>query len=288
MLLVTGWHEVLQALSKVQLTLIGLALGLSVCNYLLRYLRWRVYLQHLHAKVPWLEGLAIYIAGFALTATPAKAGEMVRGIFLQKFNVPFSVNVSTFLTERLSDLCAAILLASCGLWFYQGGQALIASTLVLLIISGLALRYLNKSGRLLAWIRQKSWLAPRLIVVRTMLAETRRCHHPRLLVQGLLLGTLAWAVEGYALHVLISAVGYEISVLQSLAIYGTAILAGALTFLPGGILGAEATLLVLLKMSGVELQDAVVIMLLSRLTTLWFSVVLGSCVLLPRLKQYWR
>jgi uncharacterized protein (TIRG00374 family) len=53
-------------------------------------------------------------------------------------------------------------------------------------------------------------------------------------------------------------------------------LAGALSFLPGGLGGAEAVMGVMLVAFGADGAAAVAITLLCRIATLWFAVALGG------------
>ena len=55
-------------------------LGLSLLNYALRFVRWQWYLSRLGHAIPAPQRALIYLAGFALTTTPGKAGEAGRGI----------------------------------------------------------------------------------------------------------------------------------------------------------------------------------------------------------------
>ena len=56
-------------------------------------------------------------------------------------------------------------------------------------------------------------------------------------------------------------------------------LAGAVSFLPGGLGGTEATMVGLLAWSGMALPDAVAATVLIRVCTLWFAVLLGVAAL---------
>ena len=52
-------------------------------------------------------------------------------------------------------------------------------------------------------------------------------------------------------------------------------LSGALSFLPGGLGGAEAAMIALLVAGGTVVGTAVLATLICRAVTLWFAVVLG-------------
>ena len=61
-----------------------------------------------------------------------------------------------------------------------------------------------------------------------------------------------------------------------IGIYAIAVLAGVLSFLPGGLGSTEAVMGVLLVAFGADGSAAVAITLLCRVATLWFAVALGG------------
>lgn len=113
-----GWHEVMAAFLAVGFMGLLMALGLSLINYGLRFLRWQTYLSVLGHPLPIVPSGLIYMAGFALTTTPGKAGEMLRGVFLKQYGMPYTHSTAAFLSERLSDLVAVVLLALLGITLY--------------------------------------------------------------------------------------------------------------------------------------------------------------------------
>lgn len=93
---------------------------------------------------------------------------------------------------------------------------------------------------------------------------------------GLGLGVLSWALEGLSLYLITRDIGIELSLAAGIGIYAIAVLAGALSFLPGGLGGTEAVMGVLLVAFGSDGAAAVAITLLCRIATLWFAVALGG------------
>ena len=57
-------------------------------------------------SVPVLRNLEIYLAAFALTLTPGKAGETVRSVYLYPYGVSYPKSIGAFIAERLLDLVA--------------------------------------------------------------------------------------------------------------------------------------------------------------------------------------
>jgi uncharacterized protein (TIRG00374 family) len=63
-------------------------------------------------------------------------------------------------------------------------------------------------------------------------------------------------------------------------VYAISMLAGALSFLPGGLGGAEIVMVSLLVWKGMGSADAIAATVLIRLSTLWFAVAIGVAALL--------
>jgi uncharacterized membrane protein YbhN (UPF0104 family) len=53
------------------------ALGLALTNYALRFVRWQRYLRRAEVPVPTGLSVRIFVAGFALSVTPGKVGELI-------------------------------------------------------------------------------------------------------------------------------------------------------------------------------------------------------------------
>jgi uncharacterized protein (TIRG00374 family) len=99
---------------------------------------------------------------------------------------------------------------------------------------------------------------------------------PDLITMGLFIGLVAWGAEGLGLMV-VAAISPEVALDWSKAtgIYATAIIVGALSFLPGGLGSTEVVMVALLAAHGFAMPDAILLTLVCRLLTLWLSVALG-------------
>lgn len=259
-----------------------LVLALSLFNYLVRYWRWQIYLRALGFGVP--SGLAFryYIAGFGFTTTPGKIGEAVRSWYLRRHDVPYTDSLSLFVSERLADMCAMLVLSALALVHFP---ALIAPfVLVLLGCVGAfaAIRYQQMR-------RTLEWLAGRLRRKRlrelgehaiALLATAARLLQARLLVLGVLLGLLAWGAEGVAFYYILHFLDIQLPFWTSVGIYSISILIGAASFLPGGIGSTEASMALLLLVAGAGHGEAAAATIICRIATLWFAVALGAAAML--------
>lgn len=280
-----GRTEVLAALSVVSTQTLFTVLSLSLVNYGLRFLRWHYYLRKLGSSIPILHDLRIYIGGFALTTTPGKAGELARGLWLSPYGVPLRLSAAAFFAERLQDFIAILLLCCMGLslfpngrWMMMVGAGIVVAALIVLFMPTLA-------ATTILWTRTpRGRIAGLFNRIAQILKLTRDCLKPAPLLLGLCLGIAAWFAECWSFSILLRALGYPIPITTACSIYALSMLAGAISFMPGGLGGSEAMMIILLRVCGVPTGVAVSATLLIRAATLWFAVLLGVIALSIRVR----
>jgi uncharacterized protein (TIRG00374 family) len=94
------------------------------------------------------------------------------------------------------------------------------------------------------------------------------------------LSVVAWSAEALAFHWILNWMGADIELTFAVFVYALAMLAGAISFMPGGLGGAEAVMVGLLVWKGMSSADAIAATVLIRLATLWFAVAIGAVMLL--------
>ena len=275
--LYVGWRDVVDAIVRIGAIGLSAALALSALNYGLRFVRWQMYLRRLGLLIPTGPSALIYLSGFAFTTTPGKAGELLRGTFLHRRGTPYLKSTAAFISERLSDLIAVAILSLPGLMLMS---IRIVVFIALFVTCGiLAITAAIRSGLasdLLLWCEQRIGRLGFLILhTRRLLLEAKSCHTPGTFFNATALSILAWGAEALAFALILHLLGITISLPLAVFIYAAAMLAGALSFLPGGLGGAEATMIALLAFNGAPYPESVAATIVIRLTTLWFAVALG-------------
>jgi len=286
--LFAGWSGVAAAFSEVGWLTFDAALCLSLGNYLLRLVRWRMYLKALGAPLDWATSQTIYFAGFALTATPGKAGELLRALFLKREGASFLVATSAFLSERLSDLIGVLLIALPGAAAFPRGGWIIGAGCGVVGALGLALSF---SGPVEIARNALSRLRPRFAAkagsIVALLIATRRCHAPGAFAGATALSLAAWACEAFAFHLVLERMGVDVGLGWAMSVYALAMLAGAISFLPGGVGGAEAVMAAMLVAAGAPEAKAVAATVIIRLATLWFAVAIGVLTMALERRRLW-
>lgn len=259
----------------------GAACLLAFCNYCLRYLKWEFYLARLEIRgVPKIDSFLMFLAGFILTITPGKVGEVFKSVVLYDLEgVPVERTAPIVVAERLTDLIGIIVLIVAGSLGFKGGlkwagigAVMVVSLLVIVASRRLSLGIIDVIGKLPGPFER---LAPKL---RASYESLSILVAPKNLLVPAVLSIVAWAFECYALWIVLQGFGAEVSSLACAFFYATATLAGALA--PGGLGVTEAALQAqLVELAHVAKGESVATIVLVRFATLWFAVLVGFVAL---------
>jgi uncharacterized membrane protein YbhN (UPF0104 family) len=260
------------------------ACGLAFLNYLVRFAKWELYLAWLGIRgLGKLESLLTFLSGFVLTVTPGKVGEVFKSVVLYRTRgVPIERSAPIVVAERVTDVIGVLIMIAIGslgfpggLWWAIAGALLCGLLLGVVASPRLSAALLRPLARVPGRIGAR--LVPRLELA---LAELRGITTPRRLVWPTVLSVVGWSLEGVALWLILRGLGTPAPLPLAAFFYATATLAGAIVPVPGG-LGVTDKLLEeqLAGLGGVPSSAATVAMLLVRLATLWFAVLVGFTAL---------
>jgi glycosyltransferase 2 family protein len=247
--------------------------GVVALSYAGRYWRWRLLLGRLHiGRTGWSDLLG-WFRGFALTATPAKVGELSRVQLLhEQLGYPRVPLVHVFVAERFSDVAAVAML--------------------LLVLTPTQLL-----DRLPSLSNIQLFLVPILVLAAVLLANRSGLGHSlrgrwqlwghhlpsdvlaRATLPSIFISVLVWANEALVLWLLVRLLApVSITIPTAVAIYLLSGTAGMASTLPGGIGVNEAATVLMLGQHGIPAAISLPIAIVRRLITLWSMVVLSIAV----------
>ncbi len=278
----SGTDGLWSALGRSSVTVFAAALGLSCVNYAVRWAKWHLYLRALEMEVPVVESIVVFVAGFVMSITPGKVGEVLKSALLKESRgIPVARSAPIVVAERLTDLFGLIVIAAFGIAFFDFGRLALGAVLVGLV-----------AGVLL--VQQPAWVARLLDVVerlplgdriRPRLDEaydsTRALLAMRVLVPTIVMSAVGWGMEAFAFYWIVSDLGGEATILLVAFLFATTTILGAVSFLPGGLGVTEGSMIGALMLFGVFAVkgDAAAATYLIRGATLWFGVLLGVIAL---------
>lgn len=258
---------------------LGAALLLTNFNYLLRGVRWQLYLNQLGIDVVGRRSAAIFLSGFAFSVTPGKVGEIFKSVLLKRAeNVPMTRSAPIVVAERLTDFIALCLLILVGVFTFNFHTWALVATCILVVVGTIVLAtpaLLRPVLKILGRLPVIGKVSDKLSEMAESMAELLR---PRLLLSSVLLSVVAWAAECLGFYLVLYGLGgTELSLQVAVFIYASTSILGAISMLPGGLGVQETSMVSAILYFGLlsERAPAVAATLLIRLVTLWYAVGVG-------------
>ena len=285
-LILSDWEDLIANIFKINPIVVILAMFLSLLNYFCRFIKWHLFTRSLELEIPVKDNFLIFFAGLSLAITPAKVGEAIRAFLLQKTSTTeLSKGLASTFSERLVDLVAVTILALIGVFVLGFSQSLIYLPLLVLILLGILFGVLfflfDPLYNSMSWIfHLKPWASIGLKIDRFR-SDVVTTFHYDVFFGSLFIGIIGWACEALGFFLLALNLGIPLTIEASLFIYTISSLLGAISFLPGGLGVVEGSMeLFLADLLAISLPLAGSLIILIRLTTLWFGVSLGTIFLI--------
>jgi uncharacterized protein (TIRG00374 family) len=273
-----AWRAAMRTISARGLLAV---IGLVTAGFLIRALRWHYYCSRLGWTVPAGPRFTAFVASFAFTATPGKAGELVKALLLRgRYEISLTQAAGVLLIERLGDLVAVVILALGGLALFADLDGYFAVAALLIGLVALVAAHPAIGRAVVTRLAAIPKLRPVAEKLLTALDATRQLTRPLPVLCGGGMALAAWTCEALAFHLLIGSFGFHCSFAISFSIYGLSTLAGALSMLPGGLGGVEAVMLLLLTRLAAPAAVAAIAVMIFRLLTLWLFSIIGAAFLL--------
>lgn len=259
------------------------AIGLSLANYVVRFLRWQMYLRYQQVSVPTDSSALVFGAGLSLAITPAKLGELVKSYLLRELHgIPATQTAPVVVAERVTDLVALLVLAVIGVAVYGVSPTLVAIAGAVIGTGLLLLAWPRPARALIDLLTRPRFTRKYRAPLQEMYGGLASLCRPKLLVLATAIAIPSWACECVGFALIVNAFpGAHVELGLAMVIYASTTIAGALSFLPGGLGVTEGAMTILLVQTAARLDEPTALdaTLLTRLATLWFGVVLGLVLL---------
>ena len=257
-------------------------LGFTIINYLLRWLKWDIYLRHLGAGTGVSRGdsMLLFCAGMVMAVTPGKVGEVLKSYLLHRINqTPVSVSAPIVFAERMTDGIAMLLLMAVGLTLYPPAAPLFYLLLGLTVLGIAALQSERLVGYVLARLAHTRFAQP----LHNAYESSKSLLGWKMLLGNTLLSIVSWFFECVAFLYVLQGLGIAPSwvvLQQSTFIFAASTLFGLVSLIPGGLGVSEASSTGLLVwMVPMTQAAATAATLVIRFGTLWFGVAIGMVTL---------
>lgn len=287
--ILTDSNELSAAIKSFPAALYLILIPLSLTSYLARFARWYLFLAPLQSSISIYRHAAIYLSGFSLTTSPGKAGEMIRSLYLYPLGVSYPASIAAFFSERLLDVMAVTVLAALGIQVFISSTSDNGNLSWFIAAAILTAVFFLLRSRLLSRFIQRATKKRLGAIATEFQAYVQQYLSSRILIGALPLSLFAWVLQGGSLFIVVTSLNAtnnlginaaEITLPIITGVYCLSILAGALSFIPGGIGATEASIALLLTGLGVDPSLAIAASIISRITTLWLAIAIGLFALI--------
>ena len=284
--LFTGADEVFNAMEQMNLFYIPVILGIVFLAYLIRGFRWNYYLHKIGVKVSQGEGQWLYFSGLSMLITPMMlSGAIKVGLVKARHGEPISSSFPIVIVERLTDLIGMVILiiiAGIVLAIFDVNPYYIGFTLFVICFLVGAIGILrNKTicEGFITWLGKGEWRKKAQEPLQKAYTTIYSLLSPRMLIMGSTIGFVSWAVQWFAFYMVLLGIGIELGMMETMFIFAFPSVLGVISQLPGGIGAEEGGMLALMLMAGEESGISVAAILMYRILTLWFGLLLGIIAL---------
>ena len=287
LILVSDVEQISRYFIEIQLEFLSLIFALGFLSHVVKSFRQQDMLSMLGEKIPSFQNLIIYLSGLSLITTPGGVGTFIKSVYLkQRFNTPTEKSIAVIFLERYHDLLAgtSIIVATLAVHFGLVSLSLVLISSVLLSV----LYLLIKSQRIFLFLYSKilkiNFLSKNFPEIGpsksfSVLTESKN------MIKSWAFSVLGWSIDSLAVYVVFLALNIDLGYLLTSQIYLTSLGYGILSLMPGGIGVSESIADFLLVRQGLDLAVASSLVILTRLSTMWFATSLGVVFTRMVLKQ---
>lgn len=274
---ISGFGDLRMALDGFRWSLIPAILGLVALSYVGRFFRWVYYLRVLGISLPTGINAAIFTAGLSMAISPGKLGEVLKSLFVKQVSGdPVARTAPAVVAERATDGTGMVLWGLLGVLAFNYGPGLLFLFLGITVLGIAALRSKRLSVLAERWMAKLPVLNKLAPHVGDFHGASNTLLSTRPLIVGTTISFLSWGLECLAVYICAVAVGAEQPFLVVVFIFAVSSLAGALSFVPGGIGVAEAGLAgMFVTVAGLAGGTSAALTLVIRVATLWFATLIG-------------
>jgi uncharacterized membrane protein YbhN (UPF0104 family) len=272
-----GDHQVVfDSLSEFPVHSLILVLIIVALGWLIRAARFGFYMRVSGITLSYGYVTAVFLASFSLTGTPGKMGEGVKALFLKRdYNIAPAKVVGILVVERLTDLLAILFLACFSVVIFSDWFGVFILCAGITVSLGLGLTMERVYGPLLTACSRIPLIGGLFKKILEILLAGKDLMTPLIFLKGFILSVVAWGLESLCMFIIMNSMDLSVTALQANFVYCFGQIVGALSMLPGGIGGAEASMAGLMAYLGIGYSKAVPAIMILRLATLWFAIFVG-------------
>ena len=280
-LFISDFSIISEKISNFKINYLPLILFLVSASWTPLFIKWHFLLKNCEIHVPLKKSILVFLSGPAFEITPGQIGALVKSQILKtSSNIPRTKTVPIIVVEKVYDLIGAVLASIIGIAILGMEPYLIIIAILVLVTIFFFVYYRPASEIFFKQITKRKFFSKYVENISDFYEIVHKSTNVKVATICILLALTYWfMVSAAAYYTLIA---FDINILdylKVLAIYATSTLLGAISFIPAGIGITEGSITGLFTLSGIDVSTALILSVMIRILTLWYSVSVGFVLL---------
>ena len=280
-LFVPDFNLIQEKISNFKINYLPLILLLVSASWIPVIIKWHFLLKNCQIEIPLAKSVAVFLSGMFFDITPGQIGALMKSQILKtSSNIPRTKTAPIVLAEKVYDLIGAIVASIIGIIILGIHHHLIIIGILVLSTIFFFMYYRPAAELFFKRLIKTKFFSKYVENLSEFYEIIQKSTNVKVATICILLAVTYWfIVSAAAYYVLLSFDINALDYLKVLAIYATSTLLGAISFVPGGIGITEGTLTGLLTLEGIGVSMALILSVMIRIFTLWYSAFIGFIAL---------
>ena len=239
--------------------------------------RWQILLKKNNINIPIKKSFLLFLGGMSMSITPGHVGELIKSQLIKTiYNIPRTKTAPIIFVEKFYDLTGAIIASIIGIIILGMDASLILISVSILIVIIFLIYYRPIFEFILKRVTKTKFFSKYSENISDSYEIVRNSTTPQISSISFGLSVLYWIIISVAVHFILLSFGIEsISILKTISIYSSSVIIGAISFIPGGLGITEGSLIGLFSLEGIDISLALILSVMIRILTMWYSVSIG-------------
>ena len=239
--------------------------------------RWQILLKKNDINIPIKKSFLLFLGGMSMTITPGHVGELIKSQLIKTiYNIPRTKTAPIIFVEKFYDLTGAIIASIIGIIILGMDASLILISVSILIVIIFLIYYRPIFEFILKRVTKTKFFSKYSENISDSYEIVRNSTTPQISSISFGLSILYWVIISIAVHFILLSFGIDsINILKTISIYSSSVVIGAISFIPGGLGITEGSLIGLFSLEGIDISLALILSVMIRILTMWYSVSIG-------------
>ena len=276
-LIVSDFNVIHEKIFDFKTDYLPIILLLAPLSWIIVFFRWHFLLKNSNIIIPKKENFKIYMAGFAMSVTPGKVGELIKSQFLKsKYGVSRKNTLPIIISEYFYHMVGVLVVSIIGVYYFEFSLYIIILTSALIITTLTIISSETFFKKFVNLISKRNFLKKYVSPISDSHIILKKSTRGKIFIISSGLSIAFWLTEVLIVYfVFLSFNILNFEFFKIAAIYTTSLILGMLSFLPMGIGVVEGSLAGFLNYEGIDISIALTLVILIRIFTRWYGVIVG-------------